>query len=69
MGRNFPKKFAYTARPGMEHRIHQGSTTSELIEEKGRRAEDIYMFRKFWPEWVAKGIEKIYQNGEESNEV
>ena len=62
-------EFAYTARPGMEHRIHQESTTSELIEENGRREEDIYMFRKFWPEWVAELIEKIYQSGEKSNEV
>jgi len=53
----------------MEHRIHQESTTSELIEENGRRAEDLYMFRKFWPGWVAKMIEKVYQKSEESNEV
>ena len=62
-------EFAYTARAGMEHRIHQESTTSELIEENGRRAEDLYMFRKFWPGWVAKMIEKVYQKSEESNEV
>lgn len=62
-------EFAYTAKAGMEHRIHQESTTSELIEENGRRAEDLYMFRKFWPGWVAKMIEKVYQKSEESNEV
>ena len=62
-------EFAYTARPGMEHRIHQGSTTSELIEENGRREEDLYMFRKFWPEWVARGIERLYQSSEKSNGV
>lgn len=53
----------------MEHRIHQGSTTSELIEENGRREEDLYMFRKFWPEWVARGIERLYQSSEKSNGV
>ena len=62
-------EFAYTAKPGMEHRIHQESTTSELIEQNGRREEDIYMFRKFWPGWVARMIEKVYQSGEKSNEV
>lgn len=62
-------EFAYTARPGMEHRIHQESTTSEIIEENGRREEDLYMFRKFWPERVARWIEKIYQSSEKSNEV
>ena len=62
-------EFAYTAKAGMEHRIHQESTTSELIEENGRRAEDLYMFRKFWPGWIAKMIERVYQKSEESNEV
>ena len=62
-------EFAYTAKPGMEHRIHQESTTSELLEENGRREEDIYMFRKFWPGWIAKGIEMVYQGCEKSNEV
>ena len=62
-------EFAYVAKPGMEHRIHQASTTSELIEENGRREEDLYMFRKFWPGWVAKLIEKVYQSSEKSNKV
>lgn len=62
-------EFAYTAKAGMEHRIHEDSTTSELIGENGRREEDLYMFRKFWPAWVAKLIEKVYQNSEKSNEV
>ena len=62
-------EFAYSARPGMEHRIHQESTTSELIEENGRREEDLYMFRKFWPGWMAALIEKVYQSSEKSNEV
>lgn len=62
-------EFAYTARPGMEHRIHQESTTSELLEENGRKEEDLYMFRKFWPGWVAELIERFYQSSEKSNEV
>ena len=62
-------EFAYTAKAAMEHRIHEDSTTSELIEANGRREEDLYMFRKFWPGWIAGMIEKVYQNGEKSNEV
>lgn len=62
-------EFAYTARPGMEHRIHEESTTSELIEANGRREEDLYMFRKFWPAWIARLIEKVYQSSEKSNKV
>lgn len=62
-------EFAYISHPCMEHRIHQESTTSELLEIDGRREEDLYIFRKFWPEWIAKIIEYFYKNGEKSNQV
>lgn len=62
-------EFAYIPYPCMEHRIHQESTTSELLEVNGRRAEDLYMFRKFWPEWIAKIIEHFYQSSEKSNRM
>lgn len=60
-------EFAYVAKPVMKHRIHEASTTSELLEVNGRRAEDLYMFRKFWPEWIARGIGWFYQKNEKSN--
>ena len=56
-------------KPSNEYKKNLESTTSELIEENGRRAEDLYMFRKFWPGWIAKMIERVYQKSEESNEV
>ena len=62
-------EFAYISHPCMEHRIHEESTTSELLEVDGRREEDLYIFRKFWPEWIAKIIEYFYQNGEKSNKI
>lgn len=61
--------FVYVAEPLMLHRIHEGSTTSELLEQKARRQEDIFMFRKFWPLPVARMIEKIYQKAEQSNSL
>ena len=60
-------EFAYISYPCMEHRIHKESTTSELLEMNGRRQEDLYVFRKFWPEWIAKLIEYFYQSSEKSN--
>ena len=64
-----PGEFAYIARPLMLHRIYAGSTTSAVLTDNGRRAEDLQVFRRFWPEPVAKLIEHFYQSGEESNEV
>lgn len=62
-------EFVYVAKPSIKHRIHQESTTSELLKMNGRREEDLYMYRKFWPEWMARLIEKFYQNSEKSNTI
>lgn len=61
--------FVYIPRMLMKHRIHEGSATSELIGEKGRKEEDLFMYRKFWPEKIALLIERFYQKGEESNSL
>lgn len=62
-----PGEFAYVAHPVMKHRIHEESTTSELLEVNGRKQEDLYMFRKFWPGWIARGIDWFYRVNEKSN--
>lgn len=62
-------EFAYIAQPLMSHRIHEHSTTSELLEVNGRQAEDLFMFRKFWPELIAKLIDRLYKSSEKSNKV
>lgn len=62
-------EFAYVSTASMEHRIHGGSTTSTLLESDGRRREDLIVFEKFWPKWVARVIEWFYQRGEKSNEM
>lgn len=59
--------FAYIAKPSMEHRIHPASTTSEVLKNDERKKEDLYMYRKFWPGWIARGIEFFYQKSEKSN--
>lgn len=60
-------EFAYVTKPSMKHRIHQDSTTSLLLENRERREEDLVMYRKFWPRWVAEFIEWFYQRAEKSN--
>lgn len=62
-------QFAYNPRILMYHRIHEESTTSELIGENRRTQEDYEMMRKFWPEWIAKRLSRAYAASEKSNRV
>ena len=62
-------EFAYIPKISMLHRIHEGSTTTGLLEKNGRRAEDLIMYRTFWQEKTAQLIEHFYQAGEKSNEL
>lgn len=62
-------EFVYIPEILMYHRIHKESTTSEVLLEKARKQEDIFMFRKFWPLPIAKMIEKLYQKAERFNSV
>ena len=62
-------EFVYISKPVMMHRIHQSSTTSELIKENGRKAEDLFMYQKFWPKWMAVLLELLYQRSEKSNSL
>lgn len=61
--------FVYCNRKLMYHRIHQASTTSDIIGSGERYEEDLEMFRKFWPEWFCRIWEKYYSRGEKSNRV
>jgi len=61
--------FVYIHKVLMAHRIHQESTTTEVIGENKRKDEDIFMFCKFWPKWVAKLIEHFYIKSEKSNRI
>ena len=60
-------EFAYVAEGLMKHRIHEESTTSELLENNKRKEEDLFMYYKFWPMAMAQFIEHFYQSGEKSN--
>lgn len=62
-------EFVYCAIPLMAHRIHAGSETTATIKEVGRSAEDYEMYRKFWPECIARFWVKCYKKSEESNSL
>ncbi len=59
--------FVYVPRILMEHRIHEGSTTTRLLTENARGKEDYYMFCRFWPEQAAKAIMLFYSRNEKYN--
>lgn len=61
--------FVYVPERLMGHRIHEASTTSELIADSRRAQEDLYMLERFWPRPIARCIEHWYRRAEESNQV
>lgn len=61
--------FVYCGKPLMLHRIHEKSTTSEIINNNSRVKEDYIIFCKFWPKWVAKLILTFYKKSEKSNNL
>lgn len=65
----FKGEFVYLPEILMYHRIHEESTTSELIGESIRWKEDYEMFCRFWPKAIAKSLVKIYKKSEKSNDI
>lgn len=44
----------------VKYRIHDGATTKKFIVNHERQTEDLLMFTKIWPKWIAKIIMKFY---------
>ena len=51
----------------MGHRIDESTTTTKIISEGIRTKEDLKIYRKFWPEFIAKMINKLYVKSEDNN--
>ena len=58
---NMNGKFLYTDKPLVYYRVYDGATSKDFIESHKREIDDIYMFRKFWPDWVVKIIMHFYK--------
>ena len=65
----FKGEFLFEKTVQMGHRIHAESETSAAINETGRYDEDLEMYRKFWPDFIAKRLCKAYQKSEKSNSL
>lgn len=57
-------RFVFVNKPLMGHRIHEESTTTEIIEDNNRSKEDYEIFRRFWISPIAKLLTKLYSNSE-----
>lgn len=61
--------FTYIAKPLMGHRISESSTTTNIINQGIRTKEDYELFKRFWPNPIAKLFTKLYQQSEKSNSL
>ena len=61
--------FVYNPRRLMCHRVHEDSETTRMIRDHSRGREDLEMFRRFWPESIAKALEKRYAASESGNSI
>lgn len=61
--------FSYIPKKIMGHRIHEESTTTNIIKDHIRTKEDLEMFKKFWPDFIAKIINRMYSQSEKNNNV
>ena len=61
--------FLYEKKPLCYHRIHQESTTTEIIADNGRTEEDYQMYCKFWPKWIAGILLHWYTDSQKSNSL
>lgn len=66
---NYKGKFIYIPKYLMCHRIHENSETSNLIENNVRLEEDLYMFKKLWPKFIAKLICFKYKKAINTNKM
>lgn len=56
-----PGRFVYVDRILGHYRVHDGATSKEFIETHKRVDEDLSMFEKFWPRWIARLIMVFYK--------
>lgn len=60
-------EFLYVRGALTMHRIHEESETTKIIGDGARAAENLAMFRKFWPGPLARAINRLYNLSERSN--
>jgi glycosyltransferase involved in cell wall biosynthesis len=64
-----PGQIGFINKRLVAHRIHSASETSAGIGDRRRDAEDLKMFQRFWPGWVAHLLMLFYRKSYHSNQV
>lgn len=62
-------RFVYVSSALMKHRIHAESATTVGLKDNARQNEDLKMFSRIWPYFIAKILSKFYSSGYKSNVV
>lgn len=62
-------KFIFKKKCLMGHRISLESTTTDIINQGIRTREDYEILCKFWPNFIARIINKFYKKAENSNNI
>lgn len=62
-------EYIYIPRMLMGHRIHKESETTNILKDHARSQEDYIMFRKFWPDLIARKLTQLYASSEKSNDL
>ena len=62
-------RFISSKKKLMGHTISDETTTTEIINSGIRTREDYEIFKKFWPDWIAKLLTKFYKNSEKNNKT
>lgn len=65
----YKERFLYIPKELMQHRIHEESETTNLIENNIRLEEDLLMLKRYWPDSMAKFIMKFYKNAVKTNKI
>lgn len=65
----YDANFLYIPKGLMQHRIHEESETSNLIENNTRLEEDLLMLKRYWPEPIAKCIMRFYKKAINTNKI
>ena len=62
-------RFVYESQSLLKHRIHLDSATTQGLQDNARQDEDLIMFKRFWPVFIAKFLAKIYALSYNSNKI
>jgi hypothetical protein len=61
-------RFVYVNKNFLKHRIHPDSATTAGLKVNARQIEDLNMFKRFWPDFLAKILASFYARSYKSND-